>query len=187
MRSKSSSTRPGAACSRCCSCGCIRQLIALKERLREAAESATTCALTYVTARGPLVRPPGRARRIARAASPPTSASISSICCCGCSASASTVEVHLRSRQDGGQSRARASDGPMVPVDDAATCRSTPQPGVQTTFRSITVDGEEIEFTEGFTDLHTRVYEEILAGRGFGITEARPSIELRASCPSRRA
>jgi len=46
------------------------------------------------------------------------------------------------------------------------------------TFRSITVDGEEIEFSEGFTDLHTRVYEETLAGRGFGIAEARPSIEL---------
>jgi UDP-N-acetyl-2-amino-2-deoxyglucuronate dehydrogenase len=35
-----------------------------------------------------------------------------------------------------------------------------------------------VEFTEGFTDLHTRVYEEILAGRGFGIEESRPSIKL---------
>ena len=51
-------------------------------------------------------------------------------------------------------------------------------PGQKTTFRSITIDGEEVEFTEGFTDLHTRVYEETLAGRGFGIAEARPSIEL---------
>ncbi len=48
----------------------------------------------------------------------------------------------------------------------------------KTTFRSITVDGEEIEFSEGFTDLHTKVYEETLAGRGFGICDARPSIEL---------
>jgi UDP-N-acetyl-2-amino-2-deoxyglucuronate dehydrogenase len=48
----------------------------------------------------------------------------------------------------------------------------------KTTYRSITVDGEEIEFSEGFTDLHTRVYEETLAGRGFGIDQARPSIEL---------
>ena len=48
----------------------------------------------------------------------------------------------------------------------------------KTTYRSITVDGEEVEFSEGFTDLHTRVYEETLAGRGFGIQEARPSIEL---------
>jgi UDP-N-acetyl-2-amino-2-deoxyglucuronate dehydrogenase len=48
----------------------------------------------------------------------------------------------------------------------------------KTTYRSITVDGKEIEFSEGFTDLHTRIYEETLAGRGFGIAEARPSIEL---------
>jgi UDP-N-acetyl-2-amino-2-deoxyglucuronate dehydrogenase len=48
----------------------------------------------------------------------------------------------------------------------------------KTTYRSITVDDQEVEFSEGFTDLHTRVYEEILAGRGFGIREARPSIEL---------
>jgi len=53
-----------------------------------------------------------------------------------------------------------------------------PKPGVKTTFRSITVDGDEIEFSEGFADLHTRVYQEMLAGRGFGIADARPSIEL---------
>jgi UDP-N-acetyl-2-amino-2-deoxyglucuronate dehydrogenase len=52
------------------------------------------------------------------------------------------------------------------------------QPGKRTTYRSITIDGQEIEFTEGFTDLHTRVYENILAGRGFGIEDARPSITL---------
>lgn len=48
----------------------------------------------------------------------------------------------------------------------------------RTTFRSITVDDQEVEFSEGFTDLHTRSYEEILAGRGFGIEDARASIEL---------
>ncbi len=46
------------------------------------------------------------------------------------------------------------------------------------TFRSISVDGEEIQFSEGFTDLHTRVYEETLKGNGFGIEDARPSIIL---------
>ncbi|HEX2908547.1 MAG TPA: Gfo/Idh/MocA family oxidoreductase [Phototrophicaceae bacterium] len=45
-------------------------------------------------------------------------------------------------------------------------------------FRSITMDGQEMEFSEGFTDLHTRVYEQVLAGNGFGIEAARPSIEL---------
>jgi UDP-N-acetyl-2-amino-2-deoxyglucuronate dehydrogenase len=51
------------------------------------------------------------------------------------------------------------------------------QPG-KTTFRSIEVDGEELEFSEGFADLHTRVYEQILAGKGLGVREARASIEL---------
>ncbi len=46
----------------------------------------------------------------------------------------------------------------------------------QRTFRSITMDGEEIEFSEGFTDLHTKTYQEILAGRGFGLEEARNAI-----------
>jgi UDP-N-acetyl-2-amino-2-deoxyglucuronate dehydrogenase len=54
----------------------------------------------------------------------------------------------------------------------------TPEPGKRSTHRSITVDGQEVEFSEGFTDLHNRVYEEVLAGRGFGIADARPSITL---------
>ena len=45
-----------------------------------------------------------------------------------------------------------------------------------TTFRSITVDGDEIEFSGGFKDLHTRSYEEILKGNGFGLDEAYGSI-----------
>ena len=45
-----------------------------------------------------------------------------------------------------------------------------------TTYRSITIDGEEIEFSGGFTDLHTRSYEEILKGNGFGLDEAYGSI-----------
>jgi UDP-N-acetyl-2-amino-2-deoxyglucuronate dehydrogenase len=44
------------------------------------------------------------------------------------------------------------------------------------TYRSITVDGDEIEFSGGFTDLHTRSYEEILKGNGFGLDEAYGSI-----------
>ena len=46
------------------------------------------------------------------------------------------------------------------------------------TFRSITMDGEEIEFSEGFTELHNRSYEEIVAGRGFSLADVRPSIEI---------
>ena len=49
--------------------------------------------------------------------------------------------------------------------------------GRQTTFRSISCDGEDIEFSAGFTDLHTSSYREILAGRGYGIEDARHCIE----------
>jgi UDP-N-acetyl-2-amino-2-deoxyglucuronate dehydrogenase len=48
----------------------------------------------------------------------------------------------------------------------------------QRTYRSITVDGDEIEFSGGFTDLHTKSYEHILTGGGFGLEEARKSIEI---------
>ena len=47
----------------------------------------------------------------------------------------------------------------------------------QRTYRSIRVEGKEIEFSEGFTDLHTLSYKEILAGKGFGLREARQSVE----------
>lgn len=50
----------------------------------------------------------------------------------------------------------------------------------QRTYRSITIDGEEIEFSGGFTDLHTRSYEEILAGNGFSLEASRAAIEAVA-------
>ncbi len=47
----------------------------------------------------------------------------------------------------------------------------------QRTYRSITVEGQEIEFSGGFTDLHTQSYAEILAGRGFGLDDNRCCIQ----------
>lgn len=49
--------------------------------------------------------------------------------------------------------------------------------GNQTTFRNISCDGEQIEFSKGFTDLHTISYQEIIAGRGYGLEDARHSVE----------
>lgn len=46
------------------------------------------------------------------------------------------------------------------------------------TFRSLTLAGEEIEFSDGFTDLHTKSYDHILKGNGFGLADAKPSIDL---------
>ena len=50
-------------------------------------------------------------------------------------------------------------------------------PPGQTTFRSIVIDGEELEFSDGFTDLHTRSYQQILGGNGFSLHDVRPSVE----------
>ena len=48
----------------------------------------------------------------------------------------------------------------------------------QRTYRSITVEGEEIEFSGGFTDLHTKSYEAVLEGNGFDLMEAKTSIDI---------
>jgi len=46
------------------------------------------------------------------------------------------------------------------------------------TFRSLSVEGEEIEFSDGFTDLHTESYKQIMDGNGFGLMEAKSSITI---------
>jgi UDP-N-acetyl-2-amino-2-deoxyglucuronate dehydrogenase len=50
--------------------------------------------------------------------------------------------------------------------------------GEKKTYRTLSIDGEEFEFSQGFTELHTESYRQILAGNGFRISEARPSIEI---------
>ena len=49
------------------------------------------------------------------------------------------------------------------------------------TYRSITIDGEEIKFSDGFTDLHIASYQQVLKGRGFRLADLRPSIETVAT------
>jgi UDP-N-acetyl-2-amino-2-deoxyglucuronate dehydrogenase len=90
-----------------------------------------------------------------------------------------TSEVHLRDprRMAGALELEHARVRWFLSVDHD-DLPFVPVPGQRSTYRSIAVDGEEIEFTEGFTDLHTRVYDRTLAGHGFGIDDARASIEL---------
>ncbi|MEN6309204.1 MAG: Gfo/Idh/MocA family oxidoreductase [Anaerohalosphaeraceae bacterium] len=52
------------------------------------------------------------------------------------------------------------------------------EPGKPATYRSIAIDGKEVEFSEGFTDLHTESYRQILAGAGFRWQEVLPSIQI---------
>lgn len=87
------------------------------------------------------------------------------------------VYVHEGRRMSGFLELERARVRWFLSVD-ARDLPFVAQPGKKTTFRSITVDGAEVEFSEGFTDLHTLVYQDILAGKGHGVADARPSIEL---------
>lgn len=64
-----------------------------------------------------------------------------------------------------------------LPVEIKKTNENSPEKQI-TTYRSIKINNKEIEFTEGFTNLHTVVYKETLTGKGFGIQDARPAIEL---------
>ncbi len=88
-------------------------------------------------------------------------------------------QVHLRQpRRMGGALRLERANVRWFLSVEASDLPAPPVPGHKSTHRSIRVDGEEIEFSEGFTDLHTVVYRDVLAGGGFGIDDVRPSIEL---------
>jgi UDP-N-acetyl-2-amino-2-deoxyglucuronate dehydrogenase len=88
----------------------------------------------------------------------------------------STVRINEGNRMGGELELERADVDWFLSID--RTDLPDAVQGVQPTYRSITVDGEEIEFSGGFVDLHTIVYEDVLAGRGFSLEDARPSIEL---------
>jgi UDP-N-acetyl-2-amino-2-deoxyglucuronate dehydrogenase len=89
--------------------------------------------------------------------------------------------VHLRtpSHAAGYMEFKRARVRWFLSVDRGDLPAHTPEG--QTTYRSITVDGDEVEFSGGFTDLHTLSYQDVLNGGGFGIDVVRPSIELVSS------
>ncbi len=90
-------------------------------------------------------------------------------------------EVHLRedTRAAGWLDMHRATVRWFLSVDATDLPQVTGH-GAGATHRSVLVDGQQLELTDGFNDLHTRVYERTLAGQGFGIEDARPSIELVA-------
>jgi UDP-N-acetyl-2-amino-2-deoxyglucuronate dehydrogenase len=92
----------------------------------------------------------------------------------------SRVHLHEPHRASGFLQLSRARVQWLLSTD-TADLPFPPVIGQRTTFRSIVVDGEEVEFSEGFGDLHTEVYRQILAGGAPGINDARPSIELAHS------
>lgn len=64
----------------------------------------------------------------------------------------------------------------FLSIDEKTLPKSIQESGKRT-FRSLTIEGEEFEFSEGFTDLHTKSYEDLLSGGGFGLEDARQSIQ----------
>jgi UDP-N-acetyl-2-amino-2-deoxyglucuronate dehydrogenase len=87
------------------------------------------------------------------------------------------VNLHTHDRASGIFKLEKANVRWFLSINNETLPKEVKESG-KTTFRSITVEGEEIEFSEGFTDLHTRSYEEILKGNGFEIGEALKSIEI---------
>lgn len=71
----------------------------------------------------------------------------------------------------------RANVNWMLSVDERDLPEDIASAGKRT-YRKIDIEGQELEFSEGFTDLHTDSYRHILAGNGFGIADARKSIEI---------
>jgi UDP-N-acetyl-2-amino-2-deoxyglucuronate dehydrogenase len=156
------------------------QLVALRERLqREPATAHHDVDLTYITARG-------RWYDVSWKGSDERSGGI--VTNIGIHffdlllwlfGPLAACEVHVRdAHRVGGFLQLERARVRWFLSTDIADLPFVPEPGVKTTLRSITVDGAEAEFSDGFTDLHTRVYEEVLAGRGFGIDDSRPAIEL---------
>jgi UDP-N-acetyl-2-amino-2-deoxyglucuronate dehydrogenase len=87
-------------------------------------------------------------------------------------------EVHLSSptTMAGFLELANADVQWFLSIDEENLPKEVKEKG-QRTYRSITINNEELEFSEGFADLHTEVYRGILAGKGYGIRDARQSIE----------
>jgi len=87
------------------------------------------------------------------------------------------THLHTHDRAAGYLEFAQARVKWFLSIDSKALPKEIKEKG-QRTYRSITVDGEELEFSTGFTELHTESYKEILKGNGFGLEDARQSINI---------
>lgn len=87
------------------------------------------------------------------------------------------VSQHTDDTASGYLELERANVNWLLSIDANALPNEILQAGKKT-FRSMTIDGNEFEFSDGFTELHTKSYEEILKGNGFPIAETKKSIEV---------
>jgi UDP-N-acetyl-2-amino-2-deoxyglucuronate dehydrogenase len=88
-----------------------------------------------------------------------------------------TVHLHTHDRAAGFLELEKATVRWFLSINEETLPASVKTKG-RSTYRSLTIEGQEIEFSDGFKDLHTRSYEQILAGNGFILSEALPSIQL---------
>lgn len=87
------------------------------------------------------------------------------------------VHIHTHDRAAGYLNLERARVRWFLSINEDVLPQEIKEKG-QRTFRSITIEGEELEFSGGFTDLHTRSYEDILEGKGYGLEDARQAVEI---------
>ncbi len=87
------------------------------------------------------------------------------------------VYQHAIDRASGKLDLARAEVNWMLSIDGSQLPEEVQKTGNRT-YRSLVIDGEEVEFSDGFAELHTKSYEEILAGNGFVLSETRNVIQL---------
>jgi len=156
------------------------QLIALRERLQaNTAPRRAQVSLVYVTSRGPWYQVSWKGSED-KAGGIGTNIGIHLfdllIWLFGKPAR-STVSVRERSRMAGELELAHADVRWFLSTDRGDLPSEAREQG-KSTYRQITIDEEPVEFSEGFTDLHTDVYRRTLQGQGFGINDARASIEL---------
>lgn len=88
-----------------------------------------------------------------------------------------TVTEHNAVKSSGILELEKASVSWMLSID-AGSLPAAIQASGKRTFRALKINEEEFEFSEGFTDLHTKSYDEILKGNGFKLTETKAAIEL---------
>ena len=87
------------------------------------------------------------------------------------------VTEHTANTAAGNLALEKANVNWMLSID-ANTLPADAKAAGKRTFRTLTIDGESFEFSDGFTELHTKSYEEILKGDGFRISETLKAIEV---------
>lgn len=89
----------------------------------------------------------------------------------------SKVRLHTTDAAAGSLQLQKANVNWMLSIDENALPASAKAAGKRT-YRTLTIDGDAFEFSEGFTELHTKSYEAIIAGNGFPVSETRAAIQL---------